>query len=175
MHFLCVSCNLHASGILPSLLLLELKNKYWCKFKDFVQVVGDMYLNGSEFSFTPLICPGGGGLLLCKVWSILDVAVVTVWPWIVTTTWMWTVMPIWITLTLSVFLLSRTGMCVCMCMWAYVCGGNWQGKTKVLKGKPFSLPLFPSGIPHGLSWNWTWMYLVRSQQIISWAMRCLCC
>jgi hypothetical protein len=88
---------------------------------------------------------------------------------------MWTVMPIWITLTLSVFLLSRTGMCVCMCMWAYVCGGNWQGKTKVLKGKPFSLPLFPSGIPHGLSWNWTWMYLVRSQQIISWAMRCLCC
>jgi len=126
----CVWSNLHASGILPSLLLLELKSNYWCKFKDFVQVVGDMYLIGSEFSLIPVICPGGGGLLLCKIWSILDVAVVTVWPWSVTTTWMWTVMPIWITLTLSVFLLSRTGMCVCMCMWAYVCDTNWQGRPK---------------------------------------------
>lgn len=67
MHFLCVSCNLHASGILPSLLLLELKNKYWCKFKDSVWVVGDLYLLGSEFSLTLLICPVGGGSLLCKI------------------------------------------------------------------------------------------------------------
>lgn len=63
--------------------------------------------------------------------SFLDVAVITVWPWIVTTTWTWTVMPIWITLTLSVFLLSRTGMCVCMCMCTYVCVmilGRWKPK-----------------------------------------------
>lgn len=43
-----------------------------------------------------------------------------------------------------------------------------QGKTKELGGKPVPLQFFPSQIPHGPPWVWTWASVVRSSATSDW-------
>jgi hypothetical protein len=47
---------------------------------------------------------------------------------------------------------------------------NWQGKTKVLGGKPVPVPLCPPQIPHGLTRDRTRASAVEGRRLTAWAM-----
>jgi hypothetical protein len=47
---------------------------------------------------------------------------------------------------------------------------NWQGKTKVLRGKPVPVPLCPPQIPHGLTRDRTRASAVGGRRRTAWAM-----
>jgi hypothetical protein len=46
----------------------------------------------------------------------------------------------------------------------------WQGKTKVLRGKPAPLPLCPPEILHGQAWYWIEASKVKDWWLTTWSM-----
>jgi len=38
---------------------------------------------------------------------------------------------------------------------------QWQGKAEVLSEKPVPVPLYLPKTPHGLTWDWTWVSVLR--------------
>jgi hypothetical protein len=44
------------------------------------------------------------------------------------------------------------------------------GKTEELGEKPVPVPLCPPQIPHGVTQAWTWVFVVKGQRLITWAM-----